>query len=725
MALDNNTIGYLLDPAFQVEGIAGKPAVGGHIEVFLAGTDSKYISFSNFDGTKNPFKIPLSNDGRAVVLANASQSYDVYFYDSFNNLMFSRLNVFPDVAGDPVNINGYYTRIKNTDDTLDITVTGSMVGKNDYTINTNHIPLGVEEPLYWKEEEEDGAVIAVDLTSLEDKVAEAVIERVGDLAGRLDQAESDISSLEATKQDKLSQAQLNKIDNAVDAAYVQAQDVATKNDIMSNVYTKEETRTKITEGVNTGKADILSKVYTQTQTDDKLATKANSSDVYTKSSVYTKEEVDNKLSDKVTSTQLNNAVAPKANSADVYTKTQTDSAISASKTLIEADVDDKLEDYAKLTDISGKMDTSLLTIDDGKITAYNNIPFAGQGGGDVTKAYVDEQIAAVNDEILDEVEDRENADTALGQRIDGKQDTLSESQMYNINNAITSLTNYYTKNETYSKEEVDAKIADFGGFRVVTGDSEGKPVVEQPSTKLIYLVKATEGKPDNYKEWIYDTNWVLIGDTTIDLTGYAKTSDLSVYALKSEIPTVPTNVSAFTNDAGYLTEHQDISGLATKAELDDYALKTEIPVVPTNVSDFVNDAGYLTQHQDISGKQDKLTAGANISISSDNTISVTGQLGKIYSGQNGVSVDNTNDKIGLDSDTYSTVSKFNNAKELVGGDNVTITETDDNVVIAFSGTIDAYTKSESDAKYQTKLTDYTPSVWNAKQDAITFGTIEV
>ena len=60
---------------------------------------------------------------------------------------------------------------------------------------------------------------------------------------------------------------------------------------------------------------------------------------------------------------------------------------------------------------------------------------------------------------------------------------------------------------------------------------------------------------------------------------------LSNYALKTEIPTVPTNVSAFTNDAGYLTEHQSLK---------DYALKTEIPTVPTKVSEFENDAGYLT-----------------------------------------------------------------------------------------------------------------------------------
>ena len=58
--------------------------------------------------------------------------------------------------------------------------------------------------------------------------------------------------------------------------------------------------------------------------------------------------------------------------------------------------------------------------------------------------------------------------------------------------------------------------------------------------------------------------------------------DLSNYALKSEIPTLPTNVSAFTNDAGYLTEHQDLSGYALKSEIPDvsgYALKTEIPDV--------------------------------------------------------------------------------------------------------------------------------------------------
>lgn len=40
------------------------------------------------------------------------------------------------------------------------------------------------------------------------------------------------------------------------------------------------------------------------------------------------------------------------------------------------------------------------------------------------------------------------------------------------------------------------------------------------------------------------------------------------------------------------------------AETVDVALKSDIPTVPTTISSFENDAGYLTEHQDISGKLD-------------------------------------------------------------------------------------------------------------------------
>lgn len=43
---------------------------------------------------------------------------------------------------------------------------------------------------------------------------------------------------------------------------------------------------------------------------------------------------------------------------------------------------------------------------------------------------------------------------------------------------------------------------------------------------------------------------------------------LETKAEKSEIPTIPTNVSAFSNDAGYLTQHQSLDGYYTKTEVD-------------------------------------------------------------------------------------------------------------------------------------------------------------
>ena len=50
-------------------------------------------------------------------------------------------------------------------------------------------------------------------------------------------------------------------------------------------------------------------------------------------------------------------------------------------------------------------------------------------------------------------------------------------------------------------------------------------------------------------------------------------------ALTSDIPSVPTTVSSFTNDAGYITS-------------------SDVPTVPTNVSAFTNDAGYITSYTD-------------------------------------------------------------------------------------------------------------------------------
>lgn len=49
-----------------------------------------------------------------------------------------------------------------------------------------------------------------------------------------------------------------------------------------------------------------------------------------------------------------------------------------------------------------------------------------------------------------------------------------------------------------------------------------------------------------------------------------------------------------------------LATVATSGSYNDLSNKPTIPTVPTNVSEFNNDAGYLTSHQDISGKVDKV-----------------------------------------------------------------------------------------------------------------------
>ena len=76
----------------------------------------------------------------------------------------------------------------------------------------------------------------------------------------------------------------------------------------------------------------------------------------------------------------------------------------------------------------------------------------------------------------------------------------------------------------------------------------------------------------------------------------------------SDIPTVPTNVSAFYNDAGYITSGDipskvsdlendlhfvEASDLATVATTGDYTDLINTPTIPTNVSDLNNDLDFV------------------------------------------------------------------------------------------------------------------------------------
>jgi len=103
----------------------------------------------------------------------------------------------------------------------------------------------------------------------------------------------------------------------------------------------------------------------------------------------------------------------------------------------------------------------------------------------------------------------------------------------NLDNATAVIPSAATaQNQLVDNAAMQAAIANLGGYEVVANSdpTTHEPILpsgESASTKIIYLVKNTSASgSDKYYEWICTNTtgpvWELIGETSIDLTGYAK-----------------------------------------------------------------------------------------------------------------------------------------------------------------------------------------------------------
>ena len=219
----------------------------------------------------------------------------------------------------------------------------------------------------------------------------------------------------------------------------------------------------------------------------------------------------------------------------------------------------------------------------------------------------------------------EEVDEKIEEAISGI--TVSGVTEEELNNAIAS-----------AKTEIEAEIPTVP-TKVSAFENDVPYLTEHQS--LSGYVTDTEMSAYTYDKQTIDDKIAQGG--TFDPTQYydtAQTNNLiesAVTRVEAEIPTVPTSNTAFTNDAGYLTEHQSLSGYATEqwvldkhyisgVDLSDYALKSEIPTVPTSNTAFTNDAGYLTEHQ-------KLKTINNQSIIGTGNITIECECSGVTSGE--------------------------------------------------------------------------------------------
>lgn len=128
------------------------------------------------------------------------------------------------------------------------------------------------------------------------------------------------------------------------------------------------------------------------------------------------------------------------------------------------------------------------------------------------------------------------------------------------------------------------------------------------STDLISSRKLDESRPGGFGDDLFILNEngvrILNGDNNHVLTSDASTIDITQYALKTELPTVPTNVSQLTNDSNFITQ-QDADAK--------YALANSLNTVNDSVSSL---------RVGLSKKQDKITVNS-VDIADIETADIT------------------------------------------------------------------------------------------------------
>ena len=218
-----------------------------------------------------------------------------------------------------------------------------------------------------------------------------------------------------------------------------------------------------------------------------------------------------------------------------------------------------LDDYAKKTDIPSLDDYATEDYVDTAIAnaqlGGDEVDLSGYATKDDLKAKADEK--HTHDEYLTEHQDL----SEYAKKTDIPTDYLTEIPSEYITETELNSKGYLTEHQSLSDYAKKSEIPSLDGY-------------------------ATEDYVDTA------VANAQLGGEEVDLSGYAKKSELPTKTSQltndsNFLTSIPSEyiTESELNDKGYLTEHQSLEG---------YAKTTDIPTIPTKLSAFTNDTGYLT-----------------------------------------------------------------------------------------------------------------------------------
>ena len=121
--------------------------------------------------------------------------------------------------------------------------------------------------------------------------------------------------------------------------------------------------------------------------------------------------------------------------------------------------------------------------------------------------------------------------------------TIEQREANFIDRSVNDLVNYYTKSQTYTKEETNALVSTIPKFAILVVN---ELPTEDISTTTIYLLRNDGSEEGNiFTEYIYvNDEWEVLGSQSIDLSDY--------YTCEEVDYLIPKKVSELENDVGYI-----------------------------------------------------------------------------------------------------------------------------------------------------------------------------
>jgi len=281
---------------------------------------------------------------------------------------------------------------------------------------------------------------------------------------------------------------------------------------------------------------------------------------------------------------------------------------------------------------------------------------------DPGSASIDPYIAGANIDITNQVISGKNWQPNINSATSGKLDVTATSdwdtEPYIAGNNIN-ITNHVVSGKSWLNE-INAAVS-------------GKADKDEIPTVIDYSAGSN----------INISNHVVSGkDWTNDMKAIAESAisayDPVAYSAGDNIDITDHVVSG----RDWSQEIADVSAIAESGDKTPYSAGANINISNHVVSgkDWSGDINAA-----VSGKQDKLSAGNHIDIT-NNVVSVTGEMGKVYSGQAPILVDNSNDIISLDMNANYT---------FIPGTNIEFVEDLEDHTVTINGTYDASAQIEA------------------------------